>query len=46
MNKNPAGTVFFALLTLLLASDSFAQIIAPAYPYIIVTPASPTANKD
>jgi hypothetical protein len=46
MNRNTAGTAFLALLTLLLASHSFGQIIAPAYPYLILTPASPAANKD
>ena len=42
MNKRLTIT---AVLTVFLASQAFAQV-APAYPYLIVTPTSPTADKD
>jgi hypothetical protein len=45
MNKNPTRTALLAILTVFLASQAFAQITLP-YPYIVVTPAAPAANKD
>jgi hypothetical protein len=46
MNKNPAKAAIFTILTVFLALQAFAQPVAPAYPYLIVTPPFPAAGKD